>query len=355
MGSLPNTTFGVGYFVQEAETRVGAQKAKLSVSQLLPWFGTLEAKKESELFKAHAKLNSIDLTKRKLFLNVKTAYHELYELKAKEIVLNENLLILKTYEKLALNELENNRSTMVDILKIQIEQNDIANSLREVNENLNAKKRTFNLLLNRNEEVSINVADSIFVMEKFELLDKGLISQNPKLLELDNLQFSLLKSELAIKKEGLPKIGFGLDYVFVENRTIDDLLDNGKDIIMPMVSLSVPLFSKKYNSKQKQLQLEQKAIETIKIETTNKLNSLYEKTLAKLKNAKRAIKTQTNNLTHADQAEQVLLASYQTSKLDFEQILEVQQLKLKFHLKRIIAKKKYADQLAIIEFLTTDN
>ena len=147
----------------------------------------------------------------------------------------------------------------------------------------------------------------------------------------------------------------GLDYVFIENRAVDNLLDNGKDIIMPMVSVSVPLFSKKYSSKQKQLQLEQKAIETIRAETTNQLNSVYEIALANLNNAERTIKTQTDNLTQAEQAERVLLASYQTSKLDFEQILEIQQLKLKFQLNRITAEKQYAIQQAVIEFLTSDN
>jgi len=122
-----------------------------------------------------------------------------------------------------------------------------------------------------------------------------------------------------------------------------------------MVSVSVPLFSKKYSSKQKQLQLEQKAIETIRAETTNQLNSVYEIALANLNNAERTIKTQTDNLTQAEQAERVLLASYQTSKLDFEQILEIQQLKLKFQLNRITAEKQYAIQQAVIEFLTSDN
>ncbi|PCI02840.1 MAG: hypothetical protein COB81_04870 [Flavobacteriaceae bacterium] len=39
VGSVPNTSFGVGYFVQTPETRVGAQRAKLSIAQKLPWFG----------------------------------------------------------------------------------------------------------------------------------------------------------------------------------------------------------------------------------------------------------------------------------------------------------------------------
>ncbi len=71
VGSVANATIGVGYFVQEAETRVGAQKAKLSISQTLPWFGTLSAKKESVSHLAKAQLNTIDLTKRALFLEVK--------------------------------------------------------------------------------------------------------------------------------------------------------------------------------------------------------------------------------------------------------------------------------------------
>ena len=37
---LPNTEIGVGYFVSEPETRTGAQRARFSVKQMLPWFGT---------------------------------------------------------------------------------------------------------------------------------------------------------------------------------------------------------------------------------------------------------------------------------------------------------------------------
>ena len=41
VNTLPNTTIGAGYFVSEPETRTGAQRAKFSVSQMLPWFGTI--------------------------------------------------------------------------------------------------------------------------------------------------------------------------------------------------------------------------------------------------------------------------------------------------------------------------
>lgn len=354
-GSLPNTTIGVGYFVQEAETRVGAQKAKLSVSQMLPWFGTLNAKQESVSFKAEAQLNNIELSKRKLFLEVKKAYYQLYELNETKTILKENLAILNTYEKLALNELENNKSSMVDVLKIKMENNEVSNNLHTVVENLNAKKIAFNLLLNRNKDASIKIIDSILVVDNDDLLNEILIYKNPKLLQLDNLKSSLIQSELAAKKEGFPSIGMGIDYVFVESRPIDNLFDNGKDIVMPMISVSIPLFSKKHNSKQKQLQLEQKAIETTKDDITNQLFTLYEKTIANLKNTKASVKTQIENTYQANQAQKVLLTAYQTDKMNFEQLLEIQQLQLKFQLKKIVSEKEYAIQKAILEFLTTNN
>ncbi len=47
---LPNTEFGVGYFVSEPETRTGAQRARFSVKQMLPWFGTIAVRENYAQF-----------------------------------------------------------------------------------------------------------------------------------------------------------------------------------------------------------------------------------------------------------------------------------------------------------------
>ncbi|SNR68840.1 TolC family protein [Lutibacter flavus] len=354
VGSLPNTTISVGYFAQEVETRVGAQKAKISASQMLPWFGTLNAKQESAQFNAAAQLNNYEFAKRKLFLDVKTTYFELFELNQKEQLLVENIEILKTFESLALNELENNRSTMVDVLKIRMEKNELLNQLSTVQENLSAKNIAFNLLLNRDEKSTVLVVENVNIIYS-EDFKKEQISDNPKLLQLENLKNASEKSELATKKEGLPTIGIGLDYGFIENRAVENLADNGKDIVMPMVTVSFPLFSKKYSSKQKQLQLEQKAIETTKVNTYNQLQTVFENAKSKLSNSKVSIATQIKNINEAESAKKVLLAAYETSKIDFEQLLEIQQLQLKFQLKKVISEKEYEIQKSTLEFLTTNN
>lgn len=354
VGSLPSTKISGGYFIQEPETRVGAQRAKLSASQSLPWFGTLSAKKESALYKAEALQNEMDNFKRQLFLDVKRSFYQLYELNAIQTIYQENIEILKTYERISLNNLENNRTSMVDVLKIKMEINENIKDHKNILNKIQANNKTFNLLLNRTEDSEVILPESLLI-EDIGMINKEMIFQNPKLIQFDNLQNSLVSSEKATKKEGLPVIGVGLDYVFVDNRNVANLIDNGKDIIMPMVSVSVPLFSKKYTSKRKQLQLEQKAIESSKENTIIRLNSVYENALANRENALATIKTQEDNIIQAEQAHKVLLRTYQTGRMDFSEILEIQQLKLKFHLTKIKAEKEYAIQMAILQYLTTEN
>jgi len=355
VGSLPNTSIGASYFVQEPETRVGAQKAKFSIVQKLPWFGTLEAKQASAELFANSKLDEVDVFRRDLFFKVKTSYFKLYELNRQRSIVEENVEIMKTFESLALNELENNRSTMVDVLKIRMEKNALLNQLSTTDQNILSESVVFNLLLNRNEGVQVQVIkdfDDFIIKEDYP---KTMINNNPKIGRLLNIKNALNKSELAVKKEGLPNIGIGLDYVLVDERNIENLVDNGKDIIMPMINISVPLFSKKYSSKQKQLQLDQKAIDNSLESTKNSLVTEYEKAVKTMLNAKSTIQTQDLNIEEADKAKKVLLAAYETGKIDFEQLLEIQQLKLKFQFKKASSEKVFATQAAKLEYLTKNN
>ena len=45
IGSLPDPQVMFGYFIRPMETRVGPQRARISASQMFPWFGTLGFKK----------------------------------------------------------------------------------------------------------------------------------------------------------------------------------------------------------------------------------------------------------------------------------------------------------------------
>ena len=351
VGSLPNTKLGVGVFAQAVETRVGPQRMRFSASQEIPWFGILKAQKANARSLANAQSSEITFLKRQLALDVKLAYYKMYLLQQKLEITKAHVEIVDTYEKLALNELENNRSTMVDVLKIKMKKNSLSQQLQTLTENIQTEKATFNLLLNKSVDAEVIIEDSVTIEPPLLMIEKEAINANPKLQQLDYLETALQQSEIVAKKEGNPSIGFGLDYVLVAERSGVVLPDNGKDVIMPMVTLSIPLFSKKHVSKQKQLRLQQEVIKQNKITVKNQLLMALENAINNIKNAQESIQTQKENITQAKQAKEVILAAYQTAKMDFEQLLEIDQLALEFELQKEQDLNTYLSNIAIVEFL----
>jgi len=121
--ALPNTEVSAGVFVSEPETRTGAQKARFSIKQMLPWFGTITARENYASSLAEVDYLDIAITKRKLRLSVSQSYYRLFAITEKQKVLAENIQLLRTYERLALTSVEVGNASAVDVLRLQIRQN----------------------------------------------------------------------------------------------------------------------------------------------------------------------------------------------------------------------------------------
>ena len=128
--------------------------------------------------------------------------------------------------------------------------------------------------------------------------------------------------------------------------------DNGKDIVMPMVSLSIPIFNKKYKSRTKQNELKQQEITSQKQERLNNLETLFDKAINDRIASKINHDTQAKNLKQAKDAEDILIKSYETGTIDFNDVLDIQELQLKFQMNQIESVKNYYIQTTIINYLT---
>ncbi|MDO6761655.1 TolC family protein [Tamlana sp. 2_MG-2023] len=352
VNTLPNTEFGVGYFVSEPETRTGAQRFKVSAKQMLPWFGNITARENYVSALADAKYEDIVIAKRKLMASVSQSYYNLYANKAKQDVLNENIKLLKTYETLALTSVEVGKASAVDVLRLQMRQNEMQQLKDVLSQQFLAEQTTFNKLLNRDKDLEVSVVNELIIpSEDFEITSENL-DLHPELLKFDKLYQSVEQSELLNQKESSPMIGFGLDYINVDKRPNMDFSDNGKDIIMPMVSLSIPIFNNKYKSKTKQNELQQQEILAQKQERTNTLETLLDKAVNDKVSARISYVTQTKNLKQANDAEEILIKNYETGTVDFNDVLDIQELQLKFQMNQIESVKTYYVKTTIINYLT---
>lgn len=351
VNTIPNTEFGFGYFVSEPETRTGAQKFKLSANQMLPWFGTITSRENYTSSIADAKYEDIVIAKRKLVSSVSQSYYKLYEIKAKQNVLSENIELLETYETMVLKSVEVGKASAVDVLRLQMRQNEIKQLKEVLKQQFLAEQTKLNNLLNRANDISITTANELHIpSEDFEINTQNL-ALHPELIKYDKLFQSVENSELLSQKEASPMIGFGLDYINVEERPDMDFSDNGKDILMPMVSVTIPIFNKKYKSISKQNQLKQQEINYQKEERLNTLETILDKAINNRVSARISYATQVKNLQQAKDAERIIIRSYETGTNDFNDVLDIQELQLKFQLNQIESIINYYVQTTIVSYL----
>lgn len=348
---IPNTEVSAGYFVSEPETRVGAQRARIGVKQMLPWFGTITTRENYATAMADAEYVGITIAKRKLALSVAQSYYSLYSIRAKQAVLDENIQLLQTYEQLALTSVEVGKASAVDVLRLQIRQNELQQQKEVLEEEFTAEQTAFNNLLNRESMMTVDVVPEMEIPQEDPFYDNEALALNPELLKYDKLYESVAQSELLNQRESLPMIGFGVDYLPVTERSDVNFSDNGKDVLMPMVSISIPIFNNRYKSISKQNELRQQEIETQREQRLNVLESAFAKAQSQRNQARIAYYTQERNLKQAQDAEEILVKNYETGTIDFNDVLDIQELQLKFQMNQIESVQMYYVQSAIINYL----
>ena len=351
VNTLPNTELSAGYFVSEPETRTGAQKARFSVKQMIPWFGTITARENYTSSMADAQYEELVIAKRKLALAVSQSYYRLYAIRAKQLVLEENIQLLKTYEHLALTSVEVGNASAVDVLRLQIRQNELSQQMEVLEQGLATERTILNNLLNRDEQTQIEVNQRLTVPEQDPLTEDRNLALHPELLKYDKLYESVRESELVNQKEASPNLGFGLDYLPVAERPDMSFDANGKDILMPMVAVSIPIFNNKYKSITVQNKLKQEEITAQKQDRRNVLENLLSTAINNRTAARIRFRTQVKNIEKAKDGEEILIKSYETGTIDFNDVLDIQELQLKFQINQIESIAMYYVQSSIISYL----
>jgi len=353
VSSLPDPNLSFGYFVSPVETRVGPQRARFSLTQMFPWFGTLKAQEDAATLMAEATYQEFLDARNKLYYQVSASYYPLYELHKLISIEEENQRILSSYKEIATIQFQNDKGSMVDVLRVDIMLKDATSNLSILEQKQKPLVTRFNKLLNRSDDDNIVVQDSLFTFSLPANYRKdSLLASNPILDELELKIEASKASEQAVIKQGLPKLGVGLDYVIVGQRTDMSVPDNGKDAFMPMVSVSLPIFRGKYKAAQKEAQLMQESYSLQREEATNRLTSSYDMIWFEIQKQVELIQLYEEQIQESGQSLNLLFSAYSNSGKDFEEVLRMQQQILKYQKMKATALSEYHIALAELDYIT---
>lgn len=408
VSSLPDPELSMGIFFSPMERWMGNQVADIKLMQMFPWFGSLGVKKEEANLMAHARYQVFLEAKNRLFYQVKSTYYDLYQIQEEIQINQENLEYLKEYERLALvkfksastpgtgsssmpqasmgtnttsaasamdamNGSQSNSSPstnpqmaasaamasgtgMSDILRIRMQVKELENTIANQSDQLIPLRIKFNQLLNREINTPISELDTLvstqLIWDKMALLD-SITSQNPMLAMYDTEMEVLDQQERMARLDGRPMFGAGVDYMPFQPRPESGMMMGGRDMVMPMVSVTLPIYRKKTNSKIKETEYLREATLLKKEKEENMLAMQWANAIRDLENANRNILLYQEQSQLADQTLRLLLTSFSTDGKDMEEVLRVNQQLLNYKLQSMISIVQQHKSLALLESLGT--
>lgn len=285
-------------------------------------------------------------------MNLSTGYYNLYTIEAKNKVVEEQLELIRIYRQLALTAVETGSAGAVDILKLQIRENDLENKKEVLKTRFEAGRISFYNTMGVPAEDRIVLPDTLEILPEALNTGQEVSELHPELLQYDELFESAVQYESLNRKEGSPNLGLGLDYIPVAERTDINPSDNGKDIIMPMVSVSIPIFNNKFRSVSRQTELRKKSIELEKQERKNQLETMLAQAKEDQKAARLNIATAQKNIEETNSALEILLKSFQTGTADLNDLLDILEIQLNLKMTKLEELNSYYKQLLIIKYLS---
>ncbi|SOC80002.1 Outer membrane protein TolC [Salinimicrobium sediminis] len=352
--SLPDPSLTMTAFGTMVETRLGPQEARFSLMQMFPWFGTLEAREDVANLMAEAKFQAFLDLRNRLFLDVSSKYYDLYELEQQVIFQEENLEILQNYKDLALSRVSAGSGALSDVLQTDLLRNESVTALEILRLKKEAVVAQFNALLNRSRSEAVNLPQDLEIVFENAIFDTS-VTGNPRLTEMERMAASARAQEILAKKEGLPNVGLGVDYVIVGERMDMAVEDSGRDAIMPMLSVSLPIFRGKYKAARKQAEFMAESYEQRKINMENMLSAEMEAAEFEVREAAEMLRLYEKQVESSKQVLNLLLSGYRNASANFEEVLRVRQELLKYKLAVAGAEANYLTALAQIDYLSGKN
>ena len=353
--ALDDPKFTYSYFIEEVETRVGPQRNKFGIMQVFPWFGKIEARTDVAAAKAKAARQRYEANKLKLFWQVKDAFYEFTYLATAIDTAKENLELLQHFEEIARTKYRAATATHPDIIRAQIELaelEDILTSLEKLREPTVAR---LNSVLNRPADAELawpKKEPTRQVQLNRQYIIESLIRNNPELAELNwEVEAAKARVELA-KKKFYPDIGVGVDWIQTDGTASPGVRDSGKDPVVLMFSMNIPLWRDSYKAAQRQAKANVRKIQQQKVNTENKTIAQAVQVLYDVEDSQRKMFLYGDILvSKAQELVQASESAYRAGTIDFLSLIDAQRMLLKYTLDHERAITNNQQKLAELEML----
>ncbi|NLF30915.1 MAG: TolC family protein [Planctomycetes bacterium] len=353
--ALPDPRFTYRYYIESVETRVGPQRQAFELAQTFPWLGKLALREDIAAAEAQAARRRFEAARLALAYRVRDAYHELAYLDRAIGITGQNIELLGAVEAIARRRYAVGAASHPDVIRAQVEQGVLADRLATLQQLRGPVAARLNAAMNRPAGAPLPTPRPAARIEA-SFTDEQLLAwaaeANPRLEALD--------FEVAARRHGIdlarrdyyPDITLGVGTIDT-GRADMDVSESGKDPVMAMVSVNLPLWHDRIGAGVREARWQHRAAVGRRAATANGLTVEVQRAAFDFADAGRKIGLYRDTLL--PKAEQALLAAqraYTTGAAAFQDYLDAQRTLLEFQLALDRATATRAQRLAELEMLT---
>ena len=255
-GTLPDPTLSLTQHVRGPETRVGPQMSSVSLSQALPWFGTLADRREIAASESAVRAESYAEQRAETVRQVKLAYYDLAYLDEALRITEEEEQLLLHYEALAQARYSQGFGQQQEVVKLQAEVTRVLNRRQQLLRQRTDLEAILNILVNYPVDATVATvaigARPAVLFDDERMHATGLGARPEVRAARQRIEGGEHAARLA-RRRYRPGLTVGVAWGNVLGRRDDagvaaPPLDNGRDQFSLTVGASIPVFRPSYDA-----------------------------------------------------------------------------------------------------------
>lgn len=354
--ALPEPVLSYSRYIEEVETRVGAQKNRVALMQKIPWPTKLSSKSDLALRQALVAKHVFQLEKLRLFHAVRTAYMEYAYLGRAVTIVSDNLELLKNIEASLRTRYEASGASVPSVIQTQVEIGKLEDRLLSLQKVRGPFVARLNAAMGSDRSTELpwpELPVESGADLSLDALQTALLAENPA-LKAARAVVEVAGSKRRLAETGyLPDFALGASVIDTERRSGVSLEDNGKDPVMLTLEMSLPVWLQKYGAAVREAEAEQSAAAAALEDKSQSLSADLQMALYRYEDAgrKRSLFIDTL-IPKAEQALGAARRSFAAGKASFADLLETERSLLELQLMAERARTDREVALAELELLS---
>ena len=243
--ALPDPRLNIGFFIDEVETRVGPQQAKIGIQQTFPWIGKLQDREDAAAKGALVAWCQYHEAQLRVVERVFRSLQDIAYLDQAIGITNENYALLRSFEEVVRARYRVGAGSHPELIRVQVELGQLKDRVIGLEALRPSYVAALNAVLNRESDsevsVGIDLPNSV-ASENAEQVAQMARQWSPVLeSSCQRVEQERINTEIA-RKNGYPDLTVGIEYVVTDYAANPSLAEGGDDPIMLTFGINLPIW-----------------------------------------------------------------------------------------------------------------